>query len=200
MYEDIERIYSFDHADYIQVVGVEVTPPRLAYIIGGILKNEEESIYDLMHYRANPELIPITEKIAKANKEIDKISNLDTDNKIGALERLKELCENKKNGKYFDTQLLAEFYVEALSLIDLSIVKETVITEREGKILLKNYLEGKKKDSSFYPVIYGLEKEDDYTLEENFHVKTMVYFIINSSVKEGTRFFSSMTREPADLI
>ena len=32
----------------------------------------------------------------------------------------------------------------------------------------KAILEGKKKDSSFYPVIYGLEKEDDYTLEENW--------------------------------
>lgn len=60
----------------LKLKGVEVTPPRLAYIIGGILKNEEESIYDLMHYRANPELIPITQKIAKADKEIDKISNL----------------------------------------------------------------------------------------------------------------------------
>lgn len=148
MYEDIERIYSFDHGDYIQVVGVEVTPPRLAYIIDGILKNNEESIHDLKNYRANPEFIPITERIAKADKEIDKISNLDTDNKIGALERLKVLCENKKKGKYFDTQLLANFYREALSLIDLSIVKETVVTERKGKILLKNYLEGKKKDDS----------------------------------------------------
>ena len=146
MYENIERISSFDHDDYIEVVGVEVTPPRLAYIIDGILKNKEESIYDLMNYRDNPELIPITEKITKANKGIDEISNLDIDNKIGALERLKELCENKKKGKYFDTQLLAEFYEEALSLIDLSIVKETVVTERKGKILLKNYLEGKKKD------------------------------------------------------
>lgn len=146
MYENIERISSFDHDDYIEVVGVEVTPPRLAYIIDGILKNKEESIYDLMNYRDNPELIPITEKITKANKGIDEISNLDIDNKIGALERLKELCENKKKGKYFDTQLLSEFYVEALSLIDLSIVKETVVTERKGKILLKSYLEGKKKD------------------------------------------------------
>ena len=146
MYEDIERISSFDHGDYIEVVGVEVTPPRLAYIIDGILKNKEESIHDLKNYRANPELIPITEKIAKADKEIDKISNLDIDNKIGALERLKELCENKKKGKYFDTQLLADFYEEALSLIDLSIVREIVTTEKEGKILLKNYLEGKKKD------------------------------------------------------
>lgn len=32
----------------------------------------------------------------------------------------------------------------------------------------KAILEGKKKDPSFYPVIYGLEKEDDYTLEENW--------------------------------
>lgn len=148
MYENIERISSFDHGDYIEVVGVEVTPPRLAYIIDGILKNKEESIHDLMNYRDNPELISITEKITKANKEIDEIDNFDTDNKIGALERLKVLCENKKKGKYFDTQLLADFYEEALSLIDLSIVKETVVTERIGKILLKSYLEGKKKDDS----------------------------------------------------
>ena len=32
----------------------------------------------------------------------------------------------------------------------------------------KAILDGKKKDSSFYPVIYGLEKDEDYTLEENW--------------------------------
>ena len=43
---------------------------------------------------------------------------------------------------------------------------ESICYELHSKA--KAILEGKKKDPSFYAVIYGLEKEDDYTLEENW--------------------------------
>lgn len=149
-YENVTGLMQWMHegslgypGDSIKIKGTRVVPPRLASIIGKILSDDPKGINDLMEYPKRSECIPIDERIETTNKEIDKISNFDTDNKIGALERLKQLCDDKKNGRYFDTKLLKSFYLETLSIINLRLDTETIINKNDNKILLKDYINNK---------------------------------------------------------
>ena len=124
--------------DSIKIKGTRVVPPRLASIIGKILNDDPKGINDLMEYPKRSEFIPIDERIETTNNEINKISNFDTDNKIGALERLKQLCDDKKNGRYFDTKLLQALYDEAFTIIELKLKQETITVTEGTKIALKD--------------------------------------------------------------
>lgn len=144
MYENIKRIYRYTsngpysyHDDSIAVEGTEVTSPALAFIIEGILSENPNSIYAFLDYQTHEELIPIDEKIAIANKTVDEIDNLDVDKKIEALNSLKQLCEDKKSKKYFDVDLLKQYYLQARSLFELQLVSEK--SKSGGRILLKDY-------------------------------------------------------------
>ena len=145
MYQDIRKIYSFTshgsysyHNDSIAVDATMLTSPLLAYIISDILLDKPNSIYDFLNYASNDELIPIENKIDMINKSIDEISNFNTDEKISALESLKNLCEKKKLNQYFNTELLNQFYMEACEIIELRLVSEKNL-KNGPKILLKDY-------------------------------------------------------------
>jgi len=145
MYENIKRIYRFTsngpysyHGDSIAVEGTQVTPPELAFIIERILSDEPNSIYKFLNYATHDELVPIDEKIAAANKAVDEIDNFDFDKKINALNSLKQFCEDKKAKKYFDVELLKQYYLQARSLFELELVSEKTI-KNSGRVLLKDY-------------------------------------------------------------
>ena len=145
MYENIKRIYRFTsngpysyHGDSIAVEGTQVTPPELAFIIERILSDEPNSIYKFLNYATHDELVPIDEKIAAANKAVDEIDNFDFDKKINALNSLKQFCEDKKAKKYFDVELLKQYYLQAHSLFELELVSEKTI-KNSGRVLLKDY-------------------------------------------------------------
>ena len=150
MFENIKSIreytstdtYSF-HGDSIEIEGTKVVPPLLEYIIRNILKGDENGINDLMNYQNYPELIDIDVKIDDANKKVDEINNFSFDEKIDAINTLKAFFEDKKAGRYFDVKLLQALYDEALSLFELELKQETIITEKKGKIALKD-LKGNK--------------------------------------------------------
>ena len=146
MYEDIKRIYRFTSNgaysypyDSIAVEGTEVTSPELAYIIKGILSGDSNSFSNLLDYKNNCELIPIDEQIANANKAVDEINNYDVDKKISQLTRLKQLLEYKKSGRYFDSELLIQYDLQAISLFELELISEKIINIGNGtRVLLKN--------------------------------------------------------------
>lgn len=145
MYENIDSIYRYTshgyysyHNDSIAVEGTLVTPPKLAFIIEKILSNEPNSIYNFLDYATSSELVSIDEKIIVANKSVDEIDNFDYDKKINALNNLKQLCENKKEKKYFDSELLKQYYLQACSLVEFQLVSEKTIRTGE-RILLKDF-------------------------------------------------------------
>lgn len=145
MYENIKRIYRYTsngpysyRDDSIAVEGTQVTPPELAFIIKRILAEDSNSIYEFLAYETYGELIPIDKKIEYANKDVDEIDNFDFDNKICALNKLKQLCEDKKSKKYFDVELLRQYYLKACSLFELQLLSEKVTKNGEG-VLLKDY-------------------------------------------------------------
>ena len=145
MYENIKSIYRFTsdgpysyHNDSIAVEGTKVTPPKLAFIIRGILSEEPNSIYEFLNYETNDELVPIDEKIVAANKAVDEIDNFDFNKKRNALDTLEQLCEDKESKKYFDVELLKKYYLQASSLFELELISEKTINN-SGRVLLKDY-------------------------------------------------------------
>lgn len=131
MYENIKNKYTTTstgedsyHDDLIVIEGTEVNSPMLADIIGGILDGDSESIYLFANYLSSDELVPIDKQISDANQKVNDIANADVSNKIEALNDLQELCEDKKEGKYFDTELLRKYYLKARSLFSLQLVNE----------------------------------------------------------------------------
>ncbi len=145
MYENIKRIYLYTsngpfsyRDDSIAVEGTQVTPPELAFIIERVLSNEPNSIYEFLNYATHDELVPIDEKIAVANKAVDEINNFDFDKKIKALNSLKNLCKYKSEKKYFDVELLKQYYSQARSLFEMELVSEKTM-KNNGRILLKDY-------------------------------------------------------------
>lgn len=120
MYENIKRIYCYTS------------------IIEGILHEDPNSIYAFLNYETHDELVPIDEKIAIVNKTVDEIDNFEFDQKVNALNNLKQLCEDKKSKKYFDVELLKQYYSQACSLLELQLVSEKTIKNGD-RILLKDY-------------------------------------------------------------
>lgn len=146
MYENIKRIYRYTscgpdsyYNDSIAVEGTQVTPPELSLLIKRMLLEEPNSIYEFLNYTTHDELIPIDKKIAVADKIVDEIDNFDFDKKINALNNLKQLWEYKKSNKYFDVELLKQYYSRALSLIELELLSEKTIINSGSRILLRDY-------------------------------------------------------------
>ncbi len=146
MFENIKEIYRFTskgpysyHGDSIAVEGTIVTPPELVDIIMKILKENQKGIVDFLNYKNNSELIPIDEKIDTANKAIDAIDNFSFEEKIEAIKTLEKYCNEKKEKRYFDVELLKQYYLKACSLIGLSLISEKTIMH-DQKILLKDYI------------------------------------------------------------
>lgn len=150
MFENIKRIYRYTsdepwsyHDDSIGVEGTKVTIPCLAFIVGNILADEPNSIYQFLNYPADDELIPIDEKIETTNKIINETDNFDFDNKIDALNHLKSLYEKKQNKEYFDVELLKHYYLQARSLFELELVSEKIM-KKGDRLSLNDYKPLKK--------------------------------------------------------
>ena len=144
MYEDVEKIFSYTSNnnysypyDTKAVTGTKVVAPKLAMHIRGMIEGIPTSLYDFLLYDSDEELIPIDEKIARANAKVDSIDNSNYEEKIQALKELGELCKAKENGEYFDPELIKSCYKEAYGLLELSLVRETK-TGFHSKMLLKN--------------------------------------------------------------
>lgn len=142
MYEKIRCVDRSDdrdmYGDWIHYVeGVEVTSPKLAYIIEKIIY-KDEGINEFLEYDQDSELIPIDEKIYAAKIELDNIEDSKLDEILMALNKLKKLYENKKDGKYFDVDLLKKYYTEATYLIGLKLISEKTV-KNGSKMLLNNY-------------------------------------------------------------
>lgn len=130
MYINIKNIYRYTlrdsvygyHGDSVAVEGTEITSPKLASIIKEMINDYPDSIRDFLAYSDSDEMTLIDDRIARANKEVDEIDNTETKKKICALNNLKELCDLKKEKKYFNTELLKAYYSKAMSLVVLQLV------------------------------------------------------------------------------
>ena len=149
-FERIDRVYRCTssgpysyHGDSVAIEGVKITIPKLAYLIDDLFNNREDSVDSIIKYAESDELIPIDERICSANDKVDSIDNFEFDKKIRALNELRELCQKKKNHEYFDTELLKEYYLKALSIIELKQTSEKV-TKSGIKVALKDHAIPKK--------------------------------------------------------
>lgn len=147
MYQDIKNcsittIYDElgDRCQALEFNATKICPPYLAHVVAAILRNEDGSVSKLLRYEDEEELIPIDQRILRLNNEINSIDNKDCDMKISALNALKELLEAKKKNRYYDAALLKNYYREALSLIELNMISEKVVTDGP-KILLRDFID-----------------------------------------------------------
>ena len=145
-YKNIKKIYPFTsngpcsyHNDSIAVEGTRIVVPYLAYLIKRILSNGINSIGCFIDYKNSGDFISIDERIELLNDKIRKMDNSNIDKKINLLEELKKLLYSKKNGTYFDAELIREYYDLACSHITLQLVSEKTIMNNNDKILLKNF-------------------------------------------------------------
>ena len=151
LYEEVEEVYDYTsdsmcsyHGDTTAVKGVKVFAPKLAYLLRWMIEDIPCSVYDFTNYAQDEELIPIEEKIARANEKVDSISNFNHDEKVKALDELNELAIQKQTGQYFDTELLKECYEDAYNILNLSLVRETK-TGFKTKVKLRT-IEDKRKN------------------------------------------------------
>lgn len=108
--------------------GTEVVVPELAYIIQEFIQNEDvESLQSLFDYKHSNDLISIDNQISGLNTIIDSLDNFNFNAKMHALKSLKELCEKKKAGQYFDAELLQDYYLEAMNSISFVLKSEESI-------------------------------------------------------------------------
>ena len=149
-FERIDRVYRCSssgpysyHGDSVAVEGVKITIPKLAYLINDLINNREGSVDSIIKYAESDELIPIDDRICRVNDKIDSIDNFEFDKKISALNELKELCQKKKNHEYFNTELLKDYYLKVLGIIELNLTSEKV-TKSGIKVALKDYAVPKK--------------------------------------------------------
>ena len=135
--------YSYPN-DSLGIDGTKLIVPKLAYILADLIDNKEGSLKEFLDYEHSPELISIDKKISILSARIDNVNNENYNRKIELLEQMKELCENKKNNHFFNASLLAIYYEEACSIIELHLEKE-IITQRitDEKIKIKDFLEKK---------------------------------------------------------
>ncbi len=140
MFQDITRIWWGGDAHYIK--GVKIIPPKLATIIEGILNGHEGSFRAFIKYETEYELISIDEKIAAAKLDAEMIDESKPDAKIKALKRIEKLYLEKRDNRYFNTDLLKDYYNLARSLFKLHLVKETV--EKDDYIEMDDYRPVKK--------------------------------------------------------
>ena len=149
MYKDIKNCQVNSAYDELgsrcQVLDFNATkicPPHLASIIDSILKGEEKAIPNLLKYGNDEELVPIDVKILALNDKINNIDNMNCDMKISALEDMKRLIKEKKEHQYYEPELLKQYYMKALSIIELNMISEKLMVDGP-KVLLKNYISKK---------------------------------------------------------
>ena len=153
MFININSIYEYAsnggysyHNDSVGIDGTKVVVPKLAYILVDIINKKDCCLKELLDYANSPELVSIDKKISILNDKINKCSNTNYDEKIGLLEKMKELCEKKKNNHFFNASLLTTYYEETCSTILLELEEEIVTkTNVDEKVKLKDFLEKNKK-------------------------------------------------------
>ena len=137
MFERIKNVYKIkgeDSFDSIGVDAVKVTPPKLTKILKGLIDGESTSIYDFIIYKNDSELVPIENRIMKLNFELE-----DDPSDKEKQKELTELCEDYKYGRYFDADVLSDFYDKARSLITLVHVRQTTYFNEPSRQLLKSF-------------------------------------------------------------
>ena len=133
-----------DPSDSVSICGTKIIQPKLADIVYGIINKKHASLEGLIDYPNNDELIPIDEQITSLNNGIKALGDFDIDDKISALNKLKELVYRKANNEFFNPELLKTYYERVLQLISLKL-KET-ITHHDGPDYSFEQLFGKKEE------------------------------------------------------
>ena len=129
--------YEYYDAPYV-IRGTKVVAPRLAYIIKGLIDNDDRCLDDMLNYKNNSELVSIDEQILLSDCKVDRIGNSKCDEKINALKELKDLYYRKENKQYFDIELLKCFYERACCFIELKLISEKTY-KNVKPILLKDF-------------------------------------------------------------
>ena len=126
-YENLKmkRIYT-NHGVVDLYDGTEVVVPELAYIIQEFIQTESaEALQRLFDYKNSNDLVSIDAQILALDRIIDSLGNFIYDE----LKSLKELCEMRKNGQYFDNKLLQDYYSQALNSISSALESEETLTK-----------------------------------------------------------------------
>ena len=134
----LEFDYAFDNKDNQETIFNCTTKP----LIEGILNGHEGSFRAFIKYETEYELVSIDEKIAAAKLDAEMIDESKPDAKIKALKRIEKLYLEKRDNRYFNTDLLKGYYNLARSLFKLHLVKETV--EKDDYIAMDDYRPVKK--------------------------------------------------------
>ena len=116
----IEKKFSYIHNG-------NIIKPQLVSIIQHILFDDSNGIDELINYVNSDDFITIDKKILQGNNELNKIDSFDINKKIIALSNLKELYENKKSMRYFNVNLLRQYYLRVCASINISLVDDPII-------------------------------------------------------------------------
>ena len=139
-FEDIKKVYPPDHhSENIRVFGTQVVAPHLAYIIKGLINEDEKSLRDFLSYKDSDELVSIDEKIRRANDAVNHVDNSDYSRKVAALGNLRDLFDQKNNKEFFNTDLLRDLYEKATCAISFQQISETSFKKGEMK-LIRDYV------------------------------------------------------------
>ncbi len=138
--EDIyDSTLSFDSKKGEDEASTKKVEPVLASIVGRLLDGYPNSIYDLICYRDSEELVSIDERIRRANNDVNSIENSDYVRKVKALDKLRDLFNQREKHEYFDADFLMKMYNDVLSAISYQLISETTYKKGEKKLLL-NYI------------------------------------------------------------
>ena len=138
--------YNYEHpGDSISIKGTKIVAPQLAYVVYKLLNQYQNSLYPLIEYPDNIELVPIDEQIETLNNQIKGMDDFDIDSKIEALKKLKELVYRRAHNEFFNPELLKSYYEQAISLVNFKLF--TTTTYHEGPDYSFEQLFGKKEES-----------------------------------------------------
>ena len=126
--------------------------PGLSGIINDFLQGDPNAIQKLLDYQNDKDFINIDEKIKLVTEKLNVIDIFDIDNKLSALNELRNLYEAKKCHWYFNVELLKQYYLRVCSSIKLK-----SISENNNKIITVSYLLRSNSD---------LESENNYRQDE----------------------------------
>lgn len=131
---------------------IEPCKPRLSRIINDFLQDDPNAMQKLLDYQNDKDFISIDEKIKLATEKLNVIDIFDVDNKLLALNELRNLYEAKKCHWYFNVELLKQYYLRVCSSIKLK-----SISENNNEIITVSYLLRSNSD---------LESENNYRQDE----------------------------------
>ena len=109
-----------------KIEGTKITVPKLAYILHSLLTGFSNNIYDFLNYENHEDLVPIKDRIEKAEEKVNQTNIYDFDEHIKAVEELRKVCKERDEGHFFDVPLLKNYYQKARDLMTVQLVSEKI--------------------------------------------------------------------------